>query len=26
VFAEIARRLDEDLAPRKVFRKELKLK
>jgi ATP-binding protein involved in chromosome partitioning len=25
VFAEIARRLDEDLAPRKVFRKELKL-
>jgi ATP-binding protein involved in chromosome partitioning len=26
VFGEIARRLDEDLAPRKVFRKELKLK
>jgi ATP-binding protein involved in chromosome partitioning len=26
VFAEIARRLDEELAPRKVFRKELKLK
>jgi ATP-binding protein involved in chromosome partitioning len=26
VFAEMARRLDEDLAPRKVFRKELKLK